>query len=117
MRLFSILLSFLTFSAVAGFASLRKTDVKKTELNVKSLSYAAKKITILNLNGENDQLQKDFISASSAFKIHSSIFILFLLSAFAVLNYKSKNTKLFLNKLDFHYQRLFKILYPKHVFW
>lgn len=117
MRLFSILLFFLTFSVIASFASQRKTDVKKTELNIKSLSYVAKKITILNLNGENDQLQKDFISSTSAFKIHSSIFILFLLAALAVLNHKTKNTKVFLNKLDFHYQRLFKILYPKHVFW
>ncbi|WP_421942450.1 hypothetical protein [Pedobacter sp.] len=118
MRLFSILLFFLTFNAVAGFASQQKTDVKKTELSIKSLSFAAKKITTVNnQNSENDQLQKDFISSASAFKIHSSTFILFLLAAFAVLNHKTKNRKVFLNKLDFHYQRLFKILYPKHVFW
>jgi len=118
MRLFSILLFFLTFSAVAGFASQQKTNVKKTESNIKSLSFAAKKISfVTSQNSENDQLQKDLISSASAFKIHSSTFILFLLSAFAVLNYKTKNTKVFLNKLDFHYQRLFKILYPKHVFW
>jgi len=117
MRLFSIILFFLIFSVVAGFASQKETHIKKAGHNIKSVSYVAKKITVLNLNGENDQLQKDFISSTSAFKIHSSIFILFLLSAFAVLNYKTKNTKVFLNKPDFHYQRLFKILYPKHVFW
>ena len=117
MRLFSILLFFLIFSVIASYASQIKRDVIKTELNVKSFSYVTKKITISNLNGENDQLQKDFISSSSIFKIHSSTFILFLLSAFAVLNYKSKNTSVFLNNLDFHYLRLFKKLYPKHVFW
>lgn len=119
MRLFHIFLFFLIFVSFAGFASQKKVAINKIESNIKVYFFTTKKNIGLNdnLKSENDHLQKDFISSATSFKIHPSIFILFLFSAFVVLILKAINTKIFMNKLDNHYRCLFKILYPKHVFW
>ncbi|WP_231492121.1 hypothetical protein [Pedobacter sp. Leaf170] len=113
MRLFTFLLFVLIFGAIAGFASQ-----KKTERKFKSSSFTVKKITTVNnQSSDTGTLQKDFITTSQAYKVSNPLSALLLLIAFLQLTFKIKIIKIFFNKLELHFRCLFKILYPKHVFW
>ncbi|MFC4197412.1 hypothetical protein ACFOUY_11970 [Pedobacter jamesrossensis] len=117
MRLFYIIFSLLIFFNLSGFAFQKKeaitqkSKIKETFVSSKTTS----KIT-LNLPQEQENLGKDLIK-NSTLKGVSVYFILFTFIAFFLSVNKIINTKVSIKKLRFNYWCLFKMLYPKHVFW
>ena len=101
----------------AGFASQKKKigAVKKNS----EITFVSNKNTLkfnTNFNHENESLGKDFISVSTL-KMAASSFILLTFLAIFLLKNLIVNAKVVIKRLKYNYWCLFKMLYPKHVFW
>ena len=117
MRLFYIIF-FLSISInFAVFASQEQGNDAALK-NTKISFFSCKGNINLNLgfNQDNESLQKDFINTTPV-KISFSAFVLTTLFLFLLLKNKTDNTKVITKRLKYNYWCLFKMLYPKHVFW
>ncbi len=117
MRLFYIifLLSIsINFAAIASQEKRNDATLKNTKISF----FSCKKNTRINLgfNQDNESLQKDFIN-SSIVKIASSACILLSFLLFLFLKNKPVSNQFVIKRLKYNYWCLFKMLYPKHVFW
>jgi len=117
MRVFYIII-FLLFSInSSSYASQFKKNNAVNSAS-KVVSFSPKRPVKINPGfcSENEHLQKDFIS-NCALKLAQSPFILFSFFLFLFLKNKNINAKVIIKRLGFKYWCLFKMLYPKHVFW
>jgi len=117
MRLFYIIFLLSTSITFASFATQGKRKDAPAE-NLKISFITGKKINKHNsgFNQDNENLQKDFIN-SSVVKISFAAFILLSFLTFLFFKNKTINTKVVIKRLKHNYWCLFKMLYPKHVFW
>ncbi|QPH41324.1 hypothetical protein [Pedobacter endophyticus] len=117
MRLFYIIIFLITSLNFTGYGS---QDAKKHTLinHTKALFISAKKQikSHADFNKTNERLQKDLVS-SSVVKIFSCVLFLLLIPYFLFLKNKFVNSATVVKQLRFNYWCLFKMLYPKHVFW
>lgn len=117
MRLFYIVL-FLSLSInFAGIASQKKRGELQSKYT-KTSSVTDKKVIRQhsNLNQDNESLQKDSIGISPL-KISFGALVPITFLLFPLLKNKIVNTKVIIKRLRYNYWCLFKMLYPKHVFW
>ena len=117
MRLFYIIF-FLSISFNFAVFASQKQGHDAALKNTKISFFSCKKNISLNLgfNQDNESLQKDFIN-SSLVKISSGAFVLITFWLFLFFKNKTVNTKVVIKRLKHNYWCLFKMLYPKHVFW
>jgi len=117
MRLFYIIIFLITSLSFTGYGS---QDAKKHTLinNNKALFVAAKKQAKYHsdFNKSNERLQKD-LASTSVLKIFSCVLFLLVIPYFLFLKNKFVNGTTVVKQLRFNYWCLFKMLYPKHVFW
>lgn len=117
MRLFYIIFSFLVSIHLSGFATqMKESSAKKSKIREAFVSYKSASKTSINFSQEQENLERDFIT-NSTIKTVSGYFILFTVLAFFISVNKIINAKVAIKKLRFNYWCLFKMLYPKHVFW
>jgi len=117
MRLFYIIFLLAISANFTVFASHEKIHDVQTK-NAK-ISFVTEKKIIKQQSGFNqdtESLQKDFINITPV-KISFSAFVLTTLFLFLLLKNKTDNTKVITKRLKYNYWCLFKMLYPKHVFW
>ncbi|WP_316827948.1 hypothetical protein [Pedobacter miscanthi] len=113
MRLFYIIFFLsisINFAAIASQGKRSDAALKNTKI----ISISCKKN--IKFNQDNERLQKDFIN-SSIVKTVSNACILLSFLLFLLLKNKIVNTKVVIKRLKYNYWCLFKMLYPKHVFW
>ncbi|WP_316847458.1 hypothetical protein [Pedobacter psychrodurus] len=117
MRLFYIIF-FLSISInfAAFSAQQKRNDVPSKNLKISFITGKKVYKPNSNLNQDNESLQKDFIN-STVVKTCLSAYFLFTFLLFLFFKYKTINTKLVIKRLKYNYWCLFKMLYPKHVFW
>jgi hypothetical protein len=117
MRLFYIIFFLSICINFAAFASQEKRNDVQSK-NTKISFITGKKISKLNsdFNQDNESLQKDFIN-SSVVKISSNALVLITFLLFLFLKHKTVDSKVVIRRLKYNYWCLFKMLYPKHVFW
>ncbi|WP_406823907.1 hypothetical protein [Pedobacter sp. KACC 23697] len=117
MRLFYIILLLSISINFAGIASQQKRNDAALK-NTKISFFSCKKNTKYHsgFNQDNESLQRDFIHVSIV-KISSGAFVLTSLLLFLIFKNKTINTKVVIKRLKYNYWYLFKMLYPKHVFW
>jgi hypothetical protein len=117
MRLFFILfLSLISFS-FAGIAS-QKEEVNVFKKNSKTTFISSKSSTkySAHFQYENESLEKDLI-ANPSLKLTIGYFILLAFLAFFTFRNQIPDSKTVIKRLKYNYWCLFKMLYPKHVFW
>ena len=117
MRLFYIIFFFLVSISFSGYATSKK-EITNLKSKLKETFVSSKKNAkiIFHLQQDQESLEKDFITISKL-KTVTSCFILFAVLAFFLSANKISNTKVIINTIRFSYWCLFKMLYPKHVFW
>jgi len=117
MRLFYIIF----FCAISIPFAVRASQKKQNDALPKNhkvsfiTSEKAKKITS-DFKPDNDSLQKDLLNNSTV-KISSSAFLLLSFLVFLFVKYNTACIKAVIKRLNYNYWCLFKMLYPKHVFW
>lgn len=117
MRLFYIIFFLslsINFAAIASQEKRNDAALKNIKISFISCKKSIK--PNLGFNQDNESLQKDFIN-SSIVKIVSGACILLSFLLFLFLKHKALNTKVVIRRLKYNYWCLFKMLYPKHVFW
>lgn len=117
MRLFYII-TLLAFSiSFAGLAWQKQAVVDAVENPGISFISCKKQVKINSGFGQADEsLQKDIIN-NTVVKISHAAYILILFLFFLFSVYKRKESVIAIKRIKFNYWYLFKILYPKHVFW
>jgi len=117
MRLFYIIFFLSVSINFAANASQKKRNDAPLKNNKISF-FSCKKNTKVNLgfNQDSENLQKDFIN-SYVIKITSGAGILLAFLLFLFFKNKAINNKVVIKRLAYNYWCLFKMLYPKHVFW
>lgn len=117
MRLFYIIF-FLSISInFAAFASQEKrNDVPLKNTKISFISSKKNIKSNSDFNQDSESLQKYFIN-SPITKISSSAFVLITFLLFLFFKNKTINTKVVNKRLKHNYWYLFKMRYPKHVFW
>ncbi|WP_344852843.1 hypothetical protein [Pedobacter jeongneungensis] len=115
MRLFYIIFFFsisINFAAIASQEKRNDAALKNPKISF----FSCKKNINLGFNQDNESLQKDFIN-SPIVKVVSNACILLSFLLFLFSKNKTLNTKVIIKRLKYNYWCLFKMLYPKHVFW
>ncbi len=117
MRLFYIIFFCAISIPFAVLASQKKQDdaLPKNPKTSFIISKKFKKITS-DFQPDNDSLQKDLIN-NPIVKISSSAFLLLSFLVFLFVKYNTACIKAVIKRLNYNYWCLFKMLYPKHVFW
>ncbi|KQR68206.1 hypothetical protein ASF92_15150 [Pedobacter sp. Leaf176] len=117
MRLFYIVNIFIFFIGFASFASQKKQVIDSKKGTKLSITSGKKQVKInSDFSQSNENLQKDFIN-NTVIKISHPACILLTFLSFLFLKNKSTKARTAIKRLKFIYWYLFKILYPKHVFW
>lgn len=117
MRLFYIIFFLslsINFAAIASLEKRNDAALKNTKISFISCKKNIK--SNLGFSQDNESLQKDLIN-SPLVKIASGACILLSFLMFLFFKNKSVNTKVVIKRLKYNYWCLFKMLYPKHVFW
>ncbi|MDQ0637712.1 hypothetical protein QF042_001277 [Pedobacter sp. W3I1] len=117
MRLFYIIFFLLISINFATLASQEKrNDVPFKNTKISFISSKKNIKSNSGFNQDSESLQKDFIN-SSIVKISSSAFVIITFLLFLFFKNKIINAKVVIKRLKHNYWCLFKMLYPKHVFW
>jgi hypothetical protein len=117
MRLFYIIFFLFISINFAAFASQEKrNDVPLKNTKISFISSKKNIKSNSDFNQDSESLQKDFIN-SPIIKILSSAFVLITFLLFLFFKNQTINTKVVIKRLKYNYRCLFKMLYPKHVFW
>jgi len=117
MRLFYIIFFCVISIPFAVLASQKKQDNALSKSQ--KISFTAGKINKKlksDLQPDNDSLQKDLVN-NPVLKISSSAFLLLSFLVFLFVKYNTADTKAVIKRFNYNYWCLFKMLYPKHVFW
>lgn len=117
MRHFFILFFAIISFSFAGVASQKK-EISASKKNSKTTFVSCKNSTkySAHFQHENESLEKDFITNPSL-KLTVGYFILFTFLAFFTSKNHAVDSKIVIKRLKYNYWCLFKMLYPKHVFW
>lgn len=117
MRLFYIIFFCAISIPFAVFASQKKQDDALSK-SQKTTFVTCKKSKQLksDFQPDNDSLQKDLVN-NPVLKISSSPFLLLGFLVFLFFKHNIADTKAAIKRLNYNYWCLFKMLYPKHVFW
>ncbi len=117
MRLFYIIFFLslsINFAAIASQGKRNDAALKNTKISFISCKKNFK--SNLGFNQDNESLQKDFIN-TPLIKIVSNTCILLSFLLFLFLKNKAVSNQFVIKRLKYNYWCLFKMLYPKHVFW
>jgi len=116
MRLFYIIFFFIISIPFAVCASQKKqADVLPKNQKITFVTCKSKQLKS-DFQPDNDSLQKDLVN-NPVLKIASSAFLLLGFLVFLFIKHNIADTKVAIKRLNYNYWCLFKMLYPKHVFW
>ncbi|PWS26252.1 hypothetical protein DHW03_15790 [Pedobacter yonginense] len=117
MRLFYFLLFFL-FSFNSASLAMQKKELTALNKGYKESFLSTKSIAKFHLNNQqdNESLQRDF-SSNSPLKISKGSILVLLGLVFLFIIKRKIDPKIIIKRLKYNYWCLFKMLYPKHVFW
>ncbi|SDC62756.1 hypothetical protein [Pedobacter soli] len=117
MRLFYIIF-FCAISIPFAVCASQKKQADALPKNHKTTFVTCKKSKQLksDFQPDNDSLQKDLVN-NPVLKISSSAFLLLGFLVFLFFKHNVADTKAAIKRLNYNYWCLFKMLYPKHVFW
>ncbi|RDC56045.1 hypothetical protein DU508_10470 [Pedobacter chinensis] len=116
MRLFYIIFFLFTSFGFASAASQERQSYTQNKTSKNSFISSKKQYKICKEYGlDHESFQNDFINNSTA--KFSTSFILLNCFVFLFLGNKKIAVKVIFKKLKYNYWCLFKMLYPKHVFW
>lgn len=117
MRLFYIIFFCVISFPFAVLASQKKqADASSKNHKITFITGKKNKPLRSDFQPDNDSLQKDLVN-NPIVKISSSAFLLLSFLVFLFVKYNTADTKAAIKRLNYNYWCLFKMLYPKHVFW